>query len=41
MVITATELKTNAGHYLDAASQDEVFITKTGNVSVIVRSSCI
>jgi prevent-host-death family protein len=32
MVITATELKANIGHYLDAVSQDEVFITKNGKL---------
>jgi antitoxin (DNA-binding transcriptional repressor) of toxin-antitoxin stability system len=32
MVITATELKTNIGHYLSAVSEDEVFITKNGKV---------
>ena len=32
MVITATELKTNIGHYLNAVSENEVFITKNGKV---------
>ena len=32
MVITSTELKTNIGHYLDAAAEDEVFITKNGKM---------
>ena len=32
MVITATELKANIGHYLNAVSDDDVFITKNGKV---------
>jgi antitoxin (DNA-binding transcriptional repressor) of toxin-antitoxin stability system len=32
MVVTATELKANIGHYLDAVAQDEVFITKNGKL---------
>jgi antitoxin (DNA-binding transcriptional repressor) of toxin-antitoxin stability system len=32
MVITATELKANIGHYLNAVSEDDVFITKNGKV---------
>jgi prevent-host-death family protein len=32
MVITATELKANIGHYLDTISHDEVFITRNGKV---------
>jgi prevent-host-death family protein len=32
MVITATELKENVGHYLTAVSEDEVFITKNGKI---------
>ena len=32
MVITATELKANIGHYLKAVSKDEVFITKNGKL---------
>jgi hypothetical protein len=28
MVITATELKSNMGRYLDAVFEDDVFITK-------------
>ena len=32
MVITATELKANIGHYLNAVSEDEVFITKNGKL---------
>jgi prevent-host-death family protein len=32
MVITATELKTNIGHYLDTVSHDEVFITRNGKI---------
>ena len=30
MIITATELKTNLGKYLDIARQQDVFITKNG-----------
>ena len=30
MVVTATELKANIGYYLNAVSEDEVFITKVG-----------
>jgi antitoxin (DNA-binding transcriptional repressor) of toxin-antitoxin stability system len=32
MVITATELKANIGRYLNAVSEDDVFITKNGKV---------
>ena len=32
MVITATELKSNIGRYLNAVSEDDVFITKIGKV---------
>ena len=32
MVITATELKANIGHYLSAVSRDDVFITKNGRL---------
>jgi antitoxin (DNA-binding transcriptional repressor) of toxin-antitoxin stability system len=32
MVITATELKANIGHYLDTVSHDEVFITRNGKI---------
>jgi prevent-host-death family protein len=32
MVVTATELKANIGHYLDVVSEDEVFITRNGKI---------
>jgi antitoxin (DNA-binding transcriptional repressor) of toxin-antitoxin stability system len=32
MVVTATELKANIGHYLNAVFENEVFITKNGKV---------
>ena len=32
MVVTATELKANIGRYLNAVSEDDVFITKNGKV---------
>lgn len=32
-VVTATEFKTNLGHYLDMASQQDVFITRQGKVA--------
>jgi prevent-host-death family protein len=32
MVVTATELKANIGHYLDTVSRDDVFITKNGKL---------
>ena len=32
MVVTSTELKANLGRYLDAASEDGVFITKNGKM---------
>ena len=32
MVVTATELKANIGHYLNAVSEDDVFITKNGKL---------
>jgi prevent-host-death family protein len=33
MVVTATELKANIGHYLDTVSRDDVFITKNGKLA--------
>lgn len=30
MIVTATELKTNLGKYLEIAKQQDVFITKNG-----------
>ena len=30
MIVTATELKTNLGKYLEIARQQDVFITKNG-----------
>ena len=30
MVVTATELKTNFGKYLDLIAQEDIFITKNG-----------
>ena len=32
MTITATEFKTNLGKYLDAISNEDIFITKNGKV---------
>jgi antitoxin (DNA-binding transcriptional repressor) of toxin-antitoxin stability system len=32
VLITATELKTNIGHYLDEVSRDEVYISRNGKV---------
>jgi prevent-host-death family protein len=32
MVITATELKANIGQYLNAVSEDAVYITRNGKV---------
>ena len=32
MIITATELKANIGRYLNAVSEDDVFITKNGKI---------
>jgi prevent-host-death family protein len=32
MIVTATELKTNIGRYLDAVAEDEVLITENGRV---------
>jgi len=32
-VVTATEFKTNLGHYLDMATQQDVFITRQGKVA--------
>jgi antitoxin (DNA-binding transcriptional repressor) of toxin-antitoxin stability system len=32
MVITATELKSNMGRYLDAVFEDDVYVTKNGKV---------
>ena len=30
MIVTATELKTNLGKYLELASSQDIFITKNG-----------
>jgi hypothetical protein len=32
MIVTATELKSNMGYYLNLISEDDVFITKNGKV---------
>ena len=32
-VITATEFKMNLGHYLDMATQQDIFITRQGKVA--------
>jgi prevent-host-death family protein len=32
MIVTATELKTNIGRYLDAVAEDEVLITENGRI---------
>ena len=32
MIITATELKTNMGRYLDAAETEDVFVTRKGRM---------
>ena len=32
MVVTSTELKANIGYYLNAVSENEVFITRNGKV---------
>ena len=32
-VVTATQFKTNLGHYLDMAAQQDVFITRQGKVA--------
>jgi prevent-host-death family protein len=32
MVVTATELKTNIGHYLNAVLGEEVYITRNGKI---------
>jgi prevent-host-death family protein len=32
MVVTATELKSNMGYYLNAVSRDDVFISKNGKL---------
>ena len=32
MVVTATQFKTNIGHYLSNVSEDDVYITKNGKV---------
>lgn len=34
MVITATEFKTNFGHYLDLVSTEDIWVTKNGKVVV-------
>ena len=39
MIITATELKTNMGYYLNAVSEKEVFITKNGKLVAKLSSS--
>ena len=32
MLITATELKTNLGKYLDTANDEDVFVTRKGKI---------
>jgi len=32
-VVTATEFKTNLGHYLDAVAEEDVIITRQGKVA--------
>ena len=32
-VITATEFKTNLGHYLDRVASEDIFITRQGRVT--------
>ena len=32
MVVTATQFKSNMGHYLEAVSNDDFFITKNGKI---------
>jgi prevent-host-death family protein len=32
-VVTATEFKTNLGHYLDRVAEEDVFITRQGKVA--------
>jgi len=32
MVVTATQFKSNIGHYLDTISEDDVYITKNGKM---------
>lgn len=39
MVVTATELKANMGHYLDLISEDDVFITRNGKVIAKLSSA--
>lgn len=34
MVITATEFKTNFGHYLDLVPTEDIWVTKNGKVVV-------
>jgi len=38
MVITATELKTNLGRYLEAAKHEDVYVTRRGKVAVRISS---
>jgi prevent-host-death family protein len=39
MVINATELKANIGHYLNAVSEDDVYITRNGKVVAKLSNS--
>jgi prevent-host-death family protein len=39
MVITATELKSNIGQYLQTVSQDDIYITKNGKVVAKLSSA--
>jgi hypothetical protein len=32
MLITATELKTNIGHYLDTAGSEDIFVSRKGKI---------
>ena len=41
MIVTATELKTNLGKYLEIAKQQDVFITKNGKAIARLTSPSV
>lgn len=41
MIVTATELKTNLGKYLEIAKQQDVFITKNGKTIARLTSPSV
>ena len=41
MIVTATELKSNLGKYLELAARQDIFINKNGNIIACLTSTTI